>query len=234
MVKCSSASTHRNYGERMPLSFNKEIQSGYYKNTSVSVEGASLEWVDAAGETLTHYFSHWSDNSKQDTAATTRNMRCKLCVNSDATQLVKGLDIGSTAYKGTDGTTPSYRCGKSIYRQALLSAELNITIDAHVKAPGHDKWWLNGKTGANTRFCQRCMCCIVCPEVEDSGNNMLSAKWVERGGETSSATNALPRACASQEAMGKMAMKVLSLDHKAIMEEASKHETRQAGIRQQQ
>jgi hypothetical protein len=42
-IKCGSASTHRNYGERMLLSFNEEIQSGYYQNTSVSVEGASLE-----------------------------------------------------------------------------------------------------------------------------------------------------------------------------------------------
>ncbi len=46
-----SISSHRNYGERMPLSFNKEIQSGYYQNTSVSVEGVSIEWVDAAGAT---------------------------------------------------------------------------------------------------------------------------------------------------------------------------------------
>ncbi len=42
-IKRGSISTHRDYGERMPLSFNEEIQSGYYQNTSVSVEGASLE-----------------------------------------------------------------------------------------------------------------------------------------------------------------------------------------------
>ena len=55
----------------MPLFFNKEIQSGYYQNRSVSVEGASLEWVDKAGETHTCYFGHWSDDSKQDTTVTT-------------------------------------------------------------------------------------------------------------------------------------------------------------------
>ena len=159
-IKGGSVSTHRNYGERMPLSFYEEIQIGYYQNTSVSVEGASLKWVDKAGETHTRYFGHWSDDSKQDAAATTRNMRCKLCINGDATQLVEGLDIGGTAYKGTDGAGLSYRCGKSIFGQALLSAKLNITIDAHVKAPGHGKWWLDGKTGADKRFCQRCMCCI--------------------------------------------------------------------------
>jgi hypothetical protein len=42
-ITCSSVSSHHDYGERMPLSFNKEIQSGYYQNTSVSVEGALLE-----------------------------------------------------------------------------------------------------------------------------------------------------------------------------------------------
>jgi hypothetical protein len=72
----------------MPLSFNKEIQSGYHQNTPVSIEGALLEWVDATGETLTRYFSHGSDDSKQDAAATTCNMHCELCINGDATQLV--------------------------------------------------------------------------------------------------------------------------------------------------
>jgi hypothetical protein len=40
----------------MRLSFNEEIQSGYYQNTSVSVEGASLEWVDEGGAKHTRYF----------------------------------------------------------------------------------------------------------------------------------------------------------------------------------
>ncbi len=75
MITRGSVSSHHDYGERMPLSFNEEIQSGYYQNTSVSVKGALIEWVDAAGETPTRYFGHWSDDSKQDAAATTHNMR---------------------------------------------------------------------------------------------------------------------------------------------------------------
>ena len=71
-IKRNSNNTHRNYGEKMPLSFNKEIQSVYYQNTLVSIKGTSLEWVNAAGEMLTRYFSHWSDDSKQDAATTTR------------------------------------------------------------------------------------------------------------------------------------------------------------------
>ncbi len=58
MTTCGSISNHRNYGERMPLSFNEEIQSGYYQSTSSSVKGASIEWVDAAGATHTCYFGH--------------------------------------------------------------------------------------------------------------------------------------------------------------------------------
>ncbi len=135
-----SISSHHNYGERMLLSFYKEIQSGYYQNTSVSVEGALIEWVDAVGERRTRYFGHWSDDSKQDAAATTHNMHCKLCVNGSATQLVEGLMVGGTVWKGTDGAAMSYHCGKSIYGQGKFSAELHITIDAQVKAPGHGKW----------------------------------------------------------------------------------------------
>jgi hypothetical protein len=43
MIMHGSISSHRKYGRRMPLSFNKEIQSGYYQNMLVSIEGALLE-----------------------------------------------------------------------------------------------------------------------------------------------------------------------------------------------
>jgi hypothetical protein len=114
MISHGSISSHHNYGERMPLSFNNKIQSEYYQNCSVSVEGASLEWVDAEGVRHTQYFGHWSDNSKQDTAATMRNMQSKLCVDGNVTQLVEGLNVGGTVWKGMDGAADSYCCGKSI------------------------------------------------------------------------------------------------------------------------
>jgi hypothetical protein len=129
-----SVSSHRDYGERMGLSFNEEIQSGYYQNTSVSVEGASLEWVDEGGAKHTRYFGHWSDDSKQDGATTTRNMRDKLCVDGNPLDLVEGLTVGGTVWKGTDGAAVSYRCGKSIYGQLILSSELSVAIDAQVEA----------------------------------------------------------------------------------------------------
>jgi hypothetical protein len=163
----------------MPLSFNKEIQSGYYQNTSGSVEVTSIEWVDAEGATRTCYFGHWSDNSKQDAAATMHNMHSKLCVDGCAMQLVDRLMVGGTVWKGTDSATTLYRCGKSIYGQGKLSAELHITIDAQVKALGHGKWWLNGKMGSDKRYCQQCTCCILMPETANGGRQMLSAKWIE-------------------------------------------------------
>ena len=107
-----SVSSHRDYGERMGLSFNEEIQSRYYQNTSVSVEGASLEWVDEGGAKHTRYFGHWSDDSKQDAAMTTCNMRDELCVDGDSLDLVEGLTVGGTVWKGTDGAAVTYRCGK--------------------------------------------------------------------------------------------------------------------------
>jgi hypothetical protein len=160
-ITCGSVSIHRNYSERMPLSFNKKIQSGYYQNTSVSIEGALIEWVDAAGATRTCYFGHWSDDSKQDATVTMHNMCCKLCIDGCMMQLVDRLMVGGTVWKGTDGATTLYHCGKSIYGQGKLSGELHITINAQVKAPGHGKWWLDGKTGPDKRYCQQCMCCIL-------------------------------------------------------------------------
>ncbi len=144
-IKRGSVSTHCNYGERMPLFFNKEVQSGYYQNRPVSVEGALLEWVDAAGEMHTRYFGHWSDNSKQDAAATTRHMRGELCINGDAMQLVEGLEVGSMVYRGNDGAALSYHCGKSIFGQAKLSAKLGITIDTQLRC------WGMGSGGSTER-----------------------------------------------------------------------------------
>ncbi len=102
-----NVSLHCDYGKRMGLSFNKEIQSQYYQNTLVSVKGG----------------------------------------------------------------------------QTLLSSELGVTIDAQVEVPGHGKWWLDGKTGSNKRYYQQCMCSIITLEAEDSGKHMLSAKWIDHGGE---------------------------------------------------
>ena len=144
--------------------------------TRVSIEGASLEWIDEGGGCHTRYFcfGHWSDDSKQDAAATTHNMRTELCIDGDATTLMEGLSRGGTVWKGTDGAAVSYRCGKPIYGQSALSAELGITIDAQVEAPRHGKWWLDGKTGRNKRFCQHCMCAILTLEEENSSGGICS------------------------------------------------------------
>jgi hypothetical protein len=167
----------------MPLFFNNEIKSEYYSNTSVSVEGALLEWNNVEGDRHTWYFGHWLDDSKQDAATTTRNMQRELCIDGNATQLVEGLNVGGTVWKGTDGAAVSYRCGKWIYGQAKLSALLHVMINAQVEAPGHDKWWLNGKTGMDKRYCQQSMCSIVTPEEENIGKQkMLNTKWIDHGG----------------------------------------------------
>ena len=54
----------------------------------------------------------WSDDSKQDAAMTTCNMRDELCVDGDPLDLVEGLIVGGTVWKGTDGAAVTYRCGK--------------------------------------------------------------------------------------------------------------------------
>jgi hypothetical protein len=130
----------------------------------------------------TCYFGYWSDDSKQDAVATTHNMHCELCVNRCAMLLVNGLMVGSTVWKGTEGAAALYHCSKSIYGQGKLSAELHITINAQVKAPGHGNWWLDGKMGSDKRYCQQCMCCILAPETANGGRQMLSAKCIECDG----------------------------------------------------
>ena len=191
LIKRGSVGTHRDYGERLPVNFNEQLQCGYFENTNVSVEGSALEWVDAADKQRTRYFGHWSDDSKQEAAATTHNMRGELCEGGDASKLVEGLVAGGTVYKGTDGDAKSYRCGKSIYGQSKLSAELGVAIDAQVEAPGHGKWWLDGKTGFDKGYLKRKMCAIVTPEAQEGAKRMQPAKWLQVGSEVKAASPAV-------------------------------------------
>jgi hypothetical protein len=71
----------------------------------------------------TRYFGHWSNNLKQDAVATMCNMRNKLCIKGNPLDLVKGLNVGGTVWKGTDGAAISYCCGKLIFGQRILSSE---------------------------------------------------------------------------------------------------------------
>jgi hypothetical protein len=135
----SSVSSHHDYDERLGLLFNKEIQSGYYQNTSVSIEAALLEWVEVNGGRRTCHFGHCSNNSKQGAVATTCNMHNKLYINRNPLDLVERLDVGGTVLKGTDGAPMSYHCSKLIFGQMILLLELSVVIDAPVEAPGHGK-----------------------------------------------------------------------------------------------
>ena len=71
-ITLGSVSSHRDYGERLSVSFNEQIQSEYFQNTSVSIEGTSLEWIGVDGAQHMLYFGHWSDDLKQCAAATTQ------------------------------------------------------------------------------------------------------------------------------------------------------------------
>jgi hypothetical protein len=62
------------------------------------MEGPSLEWINKVGGHHTRYFGHWLDDSKQDAAATTRNMRAELCIKGDPNNLVEGLSCGGTVW----------------------------------------------------------------------------------------------------------------------------------------
>ncbi len=63
----------------------------------------------------------------------------ELCINGNPLNLVEGLGVGGTVWKGTDGATVSYPCSKSIFGQTILSLELSVAINAQVVTPGHRK-----------------------------------------------------------------------------------------------
>jgi hypothetical protein len=85
-------------------------------------------------------------------------------------------------WKGMDSAKVSYCCGKLIFGQTILSLELSVAINAQVEAPGHGKWWLDGKTGSDKHYFQQCMHSIITQEAVDSGKHMPSAKWIDCSG----------------------------------------------------
>jgi hypothetical protein len=97
-----------------------------------------------------------------------------------ATTLATAATALATATTTLVGLSPDDAA--SIYGQGLLSAELRIAIDAQLEAPGHGKWWLDGKTGSDKRYIQQCMCSIVTPEEEDNDKKMSNTKWIESNG----------------------------------------------------
>ncbi len=64
------------------------------------------------------------------------NMGNKLYINRNPLDLVKGLDVGETVWKGMDGAAESYCYSKSAFGQTKLSSELSVAIDVQVEAPG--------------------------------------------------------------------------------------------------
>jgi hypothetical protein len=89
------------------------------------------------GATHTHYCGHWYNDFKQNATVTTLNIHWELSVDGNTTQLLEGLVLGRTVWKGTEGTSMSYCCSRSINSQGKLLAELHVTIDAKVEASGH-------------------------------------------------------------------------------------------------
>ncbi len=119
-----------------------------------------MKWVDCNGMTHTRYFGHWSDDLKQDAAATTHNMCAELSVNGNPQHHVERLSVGGTVWKESNGAAVSYQCGKSIYGHGKLSCELSVSIDVQVEAPGQSE--------SDKRYIQQCMCSVITPEVTET------------------------------------------------------------------
>ena len=66
-----------------------------------------------------------------------------------------------------------------------------MAIDAQVEAPGHGKWWLDGKTGFDKGYLKRKMCAIVTLEAQEGKRRMQPAKWIQVGSEVKAASPAV-------------------------------------------
>eukprot|EP00966_Prymnesium_polylepis_P135657 3135899-Prymnesium_polylepis.1 len=62
---------------------------------------------------------------------------------------------------------------------SVLAAEFKRPIDRQVEAPGHGKYWTDGKTGGDKNYCKRKMWLDVTPEAEEGPKRMCNAAKIE-------------------------------------------------------
>ena len=129
----------RDYAERLSVCFHLEVQSDHFGNDkSLSIEDCNIQYIDEDHEDReehSEFYSHLSDDSRQDTSTTHAHMISML----NELQKCKKLKPKSSIWESTYGCCKQYRCGTSLYFLSLLSSNFNITIDRMIGAPGHGK-----------------------------------------------------------------------------------------------
>lgn len=182
--------TQRDHAERYSPAPNGEIMSEHFGNDrDMSMEGVTVNLkTSAEAEHKTVYYSHLSDEKRQDgntVYENTRSMLYDLKEREEAFLLTKVLDVA-------DGCAVQYRCGLVLYLISVLATSFGIVYDRLIQAAGHGKGIvdaLNGvdKTYLDVFYNSR----TSLPEMDPSSTYTVPTHQIENGKRTSLAMTCL-------------------------------------------
>ena len=149
----------RDYAERCVERHAIELQCQHFGgNRSLSMEGMAVQHFDNddtdAQSIVCSYYSHLSDDSKQNAATTTAH-------TSRLYQHLKDISVlhpdKSTIWEVTDGCAKQYRCATAIYLMSTVSQQFDVVIDRSIEAPGHGKGEVDGFGAVDKQFLYKSM-----------------------------------------------------------------------------
>ena len=130
----------RDYADQFVLKADVEVQSQHFGgNTQLSMEGVSVEHKNNEPEVpdgrmpykqfVAEFFSHLSDESRQDAATTNAHMMQLIEILLDHEVFKRFI---SWLWETTDGCAKQYRCVTTLYLLSTLSQKNNIVIDQSI------------------------------------------------------------------------------------------------------
>ena len=175
MYKPGSLLTVRHYAERLSAHFELEIQSDHFSNgRSLSIEGCSVEVSMNNSISRLQFYSHFSDNNRQDTSTTNAHMM-KIMDNLK----INNQEIGEcTVWESTDGCSKQYCCGSALHLLSYISFKYKIIIDRMIGAAGHGKDIVDGINAIDKRYLKGEMCMIGTPEIVDCSKRIKAHSMI--------------------------------------------------------
>ena len=185
--------SRRDYSERFVLKPGIEIQSQHFGgNRTLSIEGVSVEFYqqghdqsypqgkkgdddDISNEGfVSEFFSHLSDDSRQDAATTNAHMM-QLIISLHSRGILD--KVMTWLWESTDGCAKQYRCATAIYLLSTLCARFDIVIDRSIDAPGHGKNIIDAMNGIDKKYLEQTSLRVINPQkVLDLTHQMSQAK----------------------------------------------------------
>ncbi len=176
--------TNRDHSERYQPSPDGEFQTEHFaKHQSLSMEGCAAYYCNIkTGKDQLTFYSHLSDEKRQDAGTVASNIRSML-----RDLLFKKKEICpkrlQVLISFVDGCAVQYRSGSVCYELCHLAMEFGIVYDRIIQAPHHGKCIVDSKNGADKTLLEFFFDNLVAhPEEMEKGLRMVQTHTRDEDG----------------------------------------------------